>query len=152
METLIDKIQHNKVLIIGILFFLLLLLIGILLFLRARPAQPIDTETPLETTSVTEVPLPATIVTTDPEAPVAIPPDRTGGLDPSFSPQQEANIEQERGLKRRLPYVTNDFSIRYNYNTDRFEVELTGGTKETAMSWLESNYPAIEKTRFTFLN
>lgn len=135
-----------------VLFILLLLILFLIMIISRQSQPPIPPEGSTANPSITGSLLSTTpSVTSDPNAPVATPPDRTGGLDPQFTQEEQTLIEQERGLKRRLPYVTADFELSYNYDTDRFEVRLIG-TRETFLQWLSTTYPAIDPERFTYLN
>ncbi len=133
-----------------VLFIILLLILLMILLLNRKAQTTTPIIEPTGTITITPIANPSIVATLDPDRPLATPPDQTGGVDHQFTDEEQDTIDQERGLKRRLPYVTNDFDLRYNYDTDRFEVRLIG-TRETFTQWLTTNYPAIDINRFTFL-
>ena len=78
----------------------------------------------------------------------------TGAQDPEFTTEEADIIDQERALRRRIPYNGGTFIIQYNYNTDNFEVEFTtlrSIGQADFESWVASTYPAIKKERFIFV-
>jgi hypothetical protein len=77
----------------------------------------------------------------------------TGGIMPTFPPQEVATSDQQAALQLKLPVQTSQFTINFDYANDIFIVTLVqpADKSKTAFdTWLKTNYPAIPIVRFKF--
>jgi len=142
--------------VLGILTIVLLGLILVTLVLTNKPkveekkgepliSQPVNTSSPFPTQIIDEK-----SVST---SPTRIPPgENTGVLEEELPKETRDLAVQKMELRAKMPLALSEFSIDFNYETDRFTVLLIGD-KETSesvfTSWLSTNYPAIPIDRFT---
>jgi hypothetical protein len=85
--------------------------------------------------------------------PTLIPIDTfTGAAKEQDIPKEDTELAvQKRNLRRKAPLAADQFTITFNYETDKFTVTLKDpkeNAKKTFTEWLGANYPMLPLDRF----
>lgn len=79
--------------------------------------------------------------------------DFTGVKEEELSTEASSLIIQKQNLKKKIPLQGNYFNITFDYNEDKFIVELKEPKTDTQTKfeqWLKQSYPTIPIDRFIF--
>lgn len=134
-------------LIVGGLFFSIIIVLSIITLLMSKSNnQKSSQKKPSDiTTSTSLVPSINT-----PSKPLLITPTGTGGMD-ELPKKVENEALQKQNLKKQLPINESNFSIEFDYGSDKFIVQLRE-PKPTSIDefklWLSNYFPLIPITKF----
>ena len=154
--------ENNKnpyLILIPVLFLFFLILVILTLALQNRkktggqiapspaPTLSFPTTLPRVKTRLTPPPTLTPTIT-----PTPIPPTSTGAK--GEIPQQTVDFSQQKlSLMQKLPLETEDFSIDFDYDNDKFIVKLNPPKEDSQKKfndWLKNNYPSIPQSQFIF--
>lgn len=155
--------QLYTVLILGLFLILFVLIVTNFLIQKATTPKnktifPLTPKPTLSIITITPISRFTPIITYYPtgfnilQTPTSIPPTSTGAKDEI--PKEEIDLSQQKlDLMNKLPLKTDQFTIDFDYNQDRFLVNLSLPKTENKVhfdQWLKENYPAIPYNLFLF--
>lgn len=86
-----------------------------------------------------------------PLTPTLIPPTFTGVFEKEMPEAEASLVKQKQALKTHLPFTDDNFVITFDYEQDKFIVQLKEPKTNSQIKfkeWLKNNYPAIPLDRF----
>lgn len=146
--------QNRKIAIIIAALIIVLIILSITVFLISRiPQKPTGNITPIsQPVSSTTTPI-STPDSTALLSATPIPPFFTGAKDDA-PPEEETNfVDQKSDLINKSPISQPTFTVSYNYDTDKIDVQLAEPKDQSRQQfdqWLQATYPLIPLDRFVF--
>lgn len=131
------------------LLAILFVLIGIVVLLPLPNLRKTNNLKPNPTPS----PTPIEIKKLTPTAKlILVTPTGTGAKE-DVPKEVEDMAQQKQNLKKKLPLQLPDFTIEFDYTTDKFIVAFTGQNKDSLSifkQWLKDSYPLLTTDKFSF--
>lgn len=146
--------NYKKITIILILVSIALISLTYLLTIKkSTTTQPPNSISPTLSQSLPKSEDSNSLSPAQQNEPTLIAPTFTGASDEEL-PQDILELSlQKQELRNKTPLNEQNFTITFDFETDRFTVLLSEPTdisQTLFYQWLEVNYPAIPKDRFTF--
>jgi len=117
------------------------------------PTLPIPTTHQRMQTRLTPLPNFITPTINETVTPNLTPIEFTGVKDEPIPQEIVDYTNQKLTLMQKMPFKTTDFTIDFDYNNDKFIVELNPPEEDNQKkfeNWLKDNYPSIPKDQFLF--
>jgi hypothetical protein len=152
--------KNSYLILIPVLFLFFIILMILTLALQNRKKigeQVVPSPTPTASFPTTH-PRTKTRLTPSPTltptiTPTPIPPTFTGVKEEPIPQEMVDFSKQKLSLMQKLPLKTEDFSIDFDYDNDKFVVKLNPPHEDSQKKfddWLKNNYPSIPKDLFLF--
>ncbi len=130
-------LKNKKIIIITLVLFVFILLIAILLLTLNRNTNNNNTIIPNGQAPTPEVTG-----------------DFTGYVEPEFTTEEQAEIDQNTELYKLSPFNGNGFTITYNYETFQYDVIILDPIAESRNnfnSFINAQFSAIPEEKFNIM-
>jgi len=134
------------------IYLALFVVLGVLVITVIILSSPKKTAVTDQSQSNVPKPTSVVVVPTSSSGKIVLTPRFTGANESIPSPILNFAI-QKQALKKKLPFIQNQFTITYDYQSDTFVVTLTEpkqNNKTIFEQWLQQNYPLIPFNKFLF--
>ncbi len=130
-------LKYKKIIIITLIIFVVILLIATLLFSMNRNGGSTNSIIPIGQAPTPEVTG-----------------DFTGFVEPEFTTEEQAEIDQNTELYKLSPFNGNGFTITYNYETFQYDVIILDPITESRNnfnSFINAQFSAIPQEKFNIM-